>query len=116
MKLDHPLRHHDEVGHHVVAPKEVAHGLEQACELFRAVLDHFAECGLGLPSPVPGVLEGGYLGGGAFAGLLFEQNVVRGVGVEGRVEVDEVYRLIGKVVPEDGEVVTVVEYVRHGWG
>ena len=40
--------------------------------------------------------------------------LVGGVGVEGRVEVDQVHRLGGDVVAEDLEVVAVEEGVRHG--
>ena len=38
--------------------------------------------------------------------MLAEEDVVGGVGVEGRIEVDEVYGFIGDVVAEDGEVVS----------
>ena len=37
-----------------------------------------------------GVVGGRDLGGGVLAGALLEKDVVGGVGVEGRVEVDEV--------------------------
>ena len=41
-------------------------------------------------------------------------SLVGGVGVEGRVEVDQVHRLGWDVVPQDLEVVAVEEGVRHG--
>ena len=45
--------------------------------------------------------------------LLLEEDVVGGVGVEGRVEVYEIDRLVGDILPEYVEVVAVVEGVRH---
>jgi hypothetical protein len=69
--------------------------------------------------PLPGVLEGGDLGGGAGAVLFGEEDVVVLTGVEGRVELDEVYGLVGDVVAEDLEVVAVVElvfFVIRCWG
>ena len=74
------------------------------------------EGALGLLGPLPGVGEGLDLGGGLLAGLLPEEDVVAGVGVEGRVEIDEVHGLVGDVVAQDGEVVAVVEGVRHRGG
>ena len=56
--------------------------------------------------------------GGLRGIVLAEEDVVDGVGVEGRIEVDEVDGLIGDVVTEDGEVVSEVEFVggRFVWG
>ena len=62
---------------------------------------------------MPGVFEGGDLGGRVDSGLIFEEDVVAAVGVKGWVEVDEVYRLVFEVLAEDGEVVTVVEGVHN---
>lgn len=45
--------------------------------------------------------------------MFSEQHVVGGVAVEGRVEVNEVDRLVGDVAPQDVEVVTVVEQVAN---
>jgi len=45
--------------------------------------------------------------------VLAEDNVVVGLGVEGRVQVDEVHALIGDVLPEDLEVVAKVEIPFH---
>jgi hypothetical protein len=64
--------------------------------------------------PLPGVLEGGDLGGGAAAVFFGEEDVVVLAGVEGRVEVDEVYGCVGDVFAQDLEVVAVVELVFVG--
>ena len=60
---------------------------------------------------MPSVLERLNLRVGLRAVLLGEQDVVVGVGVERRVEVDQVDRLILDVAAEDVEVVAVVENV-----
>jgi hypothetical protein len=59
------------------------------------------------------------LGAGLGAVFLGEEDVVVLAGVEGRVKIDEVHRLILDVALEDFEVVTVVELVfqsGHGFG
>jgi hypothetical protein len=37
--------------------------------------------------------------------FILEKDVVRAVGVERRVEVDQVYALVGKILPQDGKIV-----------
>ena len=76
--------------------------------------------GFGFQPPVPGVVEGGDLRGRLFAALLAKQYVVSSVGVEGRVEVDQVDAFIGDVLAQDVEVVAEVEFVigirnYHSW-
>ena len=95
-------------------PRKVAHGLEQFAELVGSLGDDVLVGALGVESPVPGVVKGGDLGGGVLAGAFFEQDVVGGVGVERRVEVDEVDRLVRDVLAEDGEVIAEVELVGPG--
>jgi hypothetical protein len=85
------------------------------------LFDHFFVAAGGFFVPLPGVFEGGDLGGGAgavrdtlkFAYFSIEEDVVVLTGVEGRVEVDEVDGLVGDVVAEDFEVVAVV--AAPGW-
>ena len=59
--------------------------------------------------PAPGVFEGANLAGGLRAVFFVEEGVVVLGGVEGRVEIDEVHRLVLEVAAEDVEVVAVVE-------
>lgn len=42
-----------------------------------------------------------------FAAFLFEQHIVGTFGVEGGVEVNQVYTLIGDVLAQNGQVVTI---------
>jgi len=112
-EFDEARGHHGEVGEHVCAAEEGsegAHGFGDAA----TGLDDLLVGERGLLVPLPCVLEGGDLGGGARAVLLGEEDVVVLAGVEGRVEVDEIDRLIGDVVAEDGEVVAVEELVEDG--
>ena len=62
---------------------------------------------------MPSVLERLYLRFAGGARGLAKENIVGTVGVERRVQVDEVYRLVRKVfaVPEDVQVIAVVEDV-----
>jgi hypothetical protein len=76
-----------------------------------ALLDDLFVGAGGFFVPLPGVLEGGDLGGGAATILFGEEDIVVLAGVEGRVEVDEVDGLVGDVVAQDLEVVAVVELV-----
>jgi hypothetical protein len=50
---------------------------------------------------MPSVLEGGDLGSRLLTGLLLEEHIIVGVGIEGWIEIDEVYRLVTDVVVED---------------
>ena len=61
---------------------------------------------------MPGVIEGGDLRGGFLAGFIPEEDVVAAVGVERRVEVDQVYAGRVYLLAQDGEVVPVVEGVQ----
>ena len=111
MEFDHALRHHREVRHHVVLPEEGAHGGKQFADL-AALLGYDILIGkLGLDAPAPCVVEGGDLRRRLLAAALAEEDIVRGVGVEGRVEVDEVNALVGDMLPQDVEIVAEVEVV-----
>ena len=85
--------------------------MEQVGELAGAVGYDILIGALGIEVPVPGVLEGGDLGSGLLAAFFLEEDVVVGVGVEGRVEVDEVNGGVGDVVAEDVEVVAEIELI-----
>ena len=67
--------------------------------------------GFGFNAPMPSVVERGDLRRRLFAALLAEEDVVGGVGVEGRVEVDQVDAFVGDVLAQDVEVVAEVEFV-----
>ena len=53
--------------------------------------------------PLPGVLEGRELSMGGVARLVTDDNVVVAVGVEGRVEVEQVDARLGQAATQDVE-------------
>ena len=85
MKFDHALRHHGDVCHHVVLSEEGAQSGEQFADFACLLCDDILIGELGFDVPAPGVVEGGNLRGGLFAAALSEEDVVGGIGVEGRV-------------------------------
>jgi len=76
-----------------------------------AGLDRRAVAPLRGEVPGPRILERLDLACGALAVVLGEEDVVGGVAVERRIEVDEVDRPVGDVAPQDVEIVAVVEDV-----
>ena len=119
VELDEAGGHHDQVGGHLVAAEEarpVKIPDERGNQVDKAFVGAGHEVGVevfGAAAPVPAVLEGGDLGVAVAAGFVAEEDVVAAVGVEGRVEVDEVDGGVGEVVgvAQDGEVVAVEEGV-----
>src|ERR1019366_348916 len=59
--------------------------------------------------PAPGVFEGANLAGGVGAVLFVEEGVVVLGGVEGRVQIDEINRLVLQIPPHDVEIVAVIK-------
>jgi hypothetical protein len=82
--------HHGEIGHHVGVAEEGAEGAHGVGDLAPA-FDDLLERVFGVEVPFPGVFEGRDLGGGLGAVFFGKEDVVVGAGVEGRVEIDEVY-------------------------
>ena len=95
------------------SPRNAAHGAQHLGGGAVAGAQHLGEGFLGGVGPVPGVVEGLDLRGAGVAGRPLEQDVVAGVRVERRVEVDEVDARGRDVVAQDLQVVAVVEVV-HG--
>lgn len=111
-QFDQADRHHRKVGEHVGIAEHLAHGDERLADLL-AAFSHLLVGSRGGVVPVPGVFKGLELRGGFGAVVLFEEHVVGGFAVEGRVEVDDVNGLVWDVAAQDVEVVTVIECV-HG--
>ena len=115
-QLHQARRHHHQVGHHRVAADELAEGGDHVLHRrrHRRVADDVPlEGELRLLRPLPGVGERADLRRRLLARPLPEQHIVGGVGVEGRVEVDKVNRLVGHMLPQHRQVVPVVERVGH---
>ena len=63
--------------------------------------------------PVPGILERLDLRVAVVAFGRFEQDVVVGVRIERRIEIDQVHALVLYVIAQDVEIVAVIERVGH---
>jgi len=107
-QFDEARGHRGEVGHHVVATQKGVEGLYHVGN-FAGPLGHGVVGFLGLDVPMPGVLKGANLAGGVGAVLFMEEGVVVLGGVEGRVEINQVNRLVLDVTLENFEVVAVIK-------
>ncbi len=67
----------------------------------------------GLGVPMPGVFKGGYLRFALGSALVLEKNVVIAVGIERRVQIDQVNATRRDVFPQDVQIVAVVESVHR---
>jgi hypothetical protein len=111
VKLDQTNGHHDEIRHHVIATEEGKQRLHQVRELPGAAGYDFLVHRLGLHAPLPRILKRHDLRGGFFAALFLEEHVVGGVGVEGRVEVNQVNAGVRDVVAKNVQVIAKLELV-----
>jgi hypothetical protein len=97
-----------------------AGGLENAAQLDEARSHHLAARAnrlfigaRGRLVPVPCVLEGHDLRRRPRAVLLGKEHIVILIALEGRIEIDQIHRLILQVAPQDVEIVAVIECVFH---
>jgi hypothetical protein len=105
--------HHGKVGHHVIAAEKGVEGLHHVGDFAGLLGDGV----VGFPSldvPMPGVFKGVDLPGGGASVLFLKKGVVVLRGVEGRIEIDEVHRLVLQITPKDVEVVAVVQRAHAG--
>lgn len=91
MEFDQAGGHHDEVGEHGVFADDAEEGGEEVVHFAGVGLDDVEVCLFCCWPPLPGIVEGGDLGIGGGAGLVFEEDVVVAGAVEGWIQVDQVY-------------------------
>jgi hypothetical protein len=109
-QLDQARSHHREIRQQVRVAEKCPERLHRLRGLPARLCDFLeGTCGFGVP--LPGILERLDLRRSLRAVTLGEQDVVAGVGIERRIEVDEIDALIGDVSPEHVEVVAVIEQV-----
>ena len=94
-----------EVSHHVIIAEEVAHRAQQREGVGVSAAHHFVEGALRAFVPVPGVLERLDLAFAAVPLGTLEQDVVIGVRIERRVEIDQIYALAGDMFAQDVQIV-----------
>jgi hypothetical protein len=63
--------------------------------------------------PVPGVIKRLNLRGALGAARAFKQHVIAGVGIERRVQIDQVNALIADAVAQNLQVVAVIQMIGH---
>ena len=112
VQFDQADRHHRQIGHHVVVAQEAAHGVQQVERLGMAAARDPVEGVLRAVVPVPAILERGDLRIGGRAGGRAEEDVVGGIRIERRVEIDQVDAGIRDFALQDREIVAVVQVVR----
>ena len=111
MQLEQTVGHHREIGHHVVLAQKAAQGFHHFRHVGVRLMEEFVKFTLGLLVPMPGVLEGFNLRLAVVAARRFEEQIVVALGIERRVEIDEVNGFVRNVLAEDLEIVAVIELV-----
>src|SRR6266481_3742236 len=112
-QFDEARGHHGEVSHHVVAAEKGVEGLYHVGD-FAGLFGDRVVGFPGLDVPMPGVFKGVNLTGSGGAVLFLKEGVVALRGVEGRIEIDEVHRLVLQITPKDVEIVAVVKRAHVG--
>ena len=113
MQFHQTRSHHGQIRHHRGISEEIMQRLHHFHDGgVRAVVQEFGE-GLGGVGPIPGVGEGVELSLAGLARSLAEQDVVIRIGIERRVEINEVHAGVGKNprVPQPLEIIAKKEAV-----
>ena len=113
LQFDQPVTHHGEVGHHVVLAQEFAQREHHVGHVGAATGFDFMKLPACLLAPMPGILKCGDLRVALHALGRFEQQVVVALGIERRIEINQIDRFIRNVIAQNIEVIAVVEFV-HG--
>ena len=113
MQFQQAHRHHGEIGHHVVLFQKGANGAQHFGGFSVAAVHDFVKGLFAMRGPVPGVLERLDLRLRLLAGRRLEQHVIGRVGIERRVEIDQIDALAANLLAQNFEIVTVIEPVGH---
>ena len=111
VKFNEANGHHDEIGHHIVAAQERQQCLHQISQLTWPARDRFLVDRLRFQAPLPCILKGGNLRGGFLAALFLEKDVIVGVGVKGRIKVNQVNAGVRDVITKNTQIIAKVEFV-----
>ena len=96
---------------HCICKTLTSQRLHQVGELTRAAGDDSFVHSLRFQALLPGVLKGRDLRGGFLAALFLEEHVVAGVGVEGRIKVNQVNAGVRDVVAKDVQIIAKIELI-----
>ena len=107
VQLHQPGGHHHQVGHHLVGADELAQRADHAAHVGRRIVHQVVIGLLGGVAPMPGVVKGDNLRLGIVPAFVPEQHVVGAVGVERRVEVNQVHAFGRDILAQDGQIVAI---------
>ncbi len=111
MQLDQPDRHHRQIGHHVVVAEERAHRGEHVEGARPPAVHHLVKGILRRVVPVPAVFERFDLCVRFAARCSAEQDVVIGIRIERRIEIDEIDAVIRHMRAQHIQIVPVKQMV-----
>ncbi len=111
VQFQHPHGHHRQIGHHVVLAQKRPHRLQHGQGGDVAGAADVLKGLLGTLVPRPCVVERFDLREALFAVRGLEQLVIAGIRVERRVQIDQVDTLGRDTLPQDGEVVAIIQLV-----
>ena len=111
VEFEQAVGHHGEVGHHVVLAEKGAERLDHLRQSGVRAVDDLVKLALGLLVPVPGVLERLDLCLAALALGRFEEEIVVALGIERRIQVDEINGFVRNVLAQNLEIVAVIKLV-----
>jgi len=117
VQFHQPRRHHHQISHHLIAVNQVEQSRDGGGYFGRRIHNQVLAGRLGRFAPMPGVLKGGNLRFAVGAAFGFEKHVVIAAAVEGRVEVNQVNAVIGKVfrVAQDVQIVAIIQTILEVW-
>lgn len=95
------------------SPKKLRSARSSSATFGVGLAQDFVELALRLLAPVPEILERGDLGVGLVALWRLEQQVVVALGVERRVQINQVHRFSSHVLAQDMQVVAEIQPVHR---
>jgi hypothetical protein len=113
MQLEQPVRHHREIGHHVVFAQKAAQGFHHFRHVGIRLVQQFIKFALGLLTPMPCVLKCFNVRLAFMSARRFEKNCVIAFGIKRRIEINEVNGCVRNVLAEDLEIIAVIELVHR---
>lgn len=111
VKLEQAVGHHSEVGHHDFLAEKFSERQHHLGSFGVLAVNDFVELALGLFAPMPRIFKRRDLRLALVALGRFEEEIVVALGVERRIEVDEVNGFGRKVLAHHLKVVAEVELV-----
>lgn len=113
MQFEQAIRHHGQVGHHVVLPEKTAKGLHHRSYGGVGLVKQLVELLFGLRIPMPRIFECFDLSGAVRALWRLEQEVIIAFRVERWVEIDQINRFRRNRIAQHPKVVAVVKVVHR---